>query len=202
VNILIISDDQYYSSGVLEVLHRESYRCSIRKFSYHCQENTNIRAEDYDLTVIDIYPVKNIREVLPFYAALTDTIFAFDIHPEFMDNNSFFISKRGSTSEFINKLRQCLMLKIPQVRPIELEALRLSNSGHDMLTISSHLNISAKSIYRLRCNLMRKLGFIHYHPLMAVYCELMTIFFINQQPVPMSGVHNYGQSNVIECPVF
>lgn len=178
MNILVISDDKYFSSGLKEILHEEGVKCNSVNFNNLYLERTNIRIVNYDLTIVDLPLVKNIQRLLPLYDTLKKTLFVLDIQSDFMEDNHFLISKRCSAKKIIKKIRKCIVFKIPQVRPIELEALQLSNAGHNMLSISSRFNLKEKSVYRLRYNLVQKFGFLRYHPLMAIYCEEITSWFI------------------------
>ncbi|PXW43978.1 hypothetical protein DET57_11092 [Klebsiella oxytoca] len=187
MNILVISNDQYFSSGMLNLLQEEGYNCHARNFDNLYRNSLNIIAVDYDLVILDITLVKNTQNLLPLNGALTNALFVVDIQSAFIEDNRCFISKRNSANEFIKKIDRYVEFKIPKVNQIEFEALQLSNSGYNMTSISSYLNITEKSAYRLRYNLVLKFGFLRYHPLTAAYCELMFMFFMHQQPLKISA---------------
>ncbi|VUS30860.1 hypothetical protein [Klebsiella huaxiensis] len=187
MKILFVSNDQYFSCGMLSLLQEEGHNCKSKSFNHLCQKSLNAVAVDYDLVILDITPIKNIQKLLPLSGALTNALFVVDIQSSFIEGNRCFISKQNTISEFIKKIEQNFAFAIPQMRPIELEALQLSNEGHNMLSISAHLNITEKSAYRLRYNLVQKFGFLRYHPLTATYCELISMFIMHQQPLKLSS---------------
>ena len=176
MNILVVSDDHFFSCGIHETLKDEGINCVSKNIEWVSRINIRSMAASCDLVIIDITSTINLEGLFPLAEGVTNILFIVDIQPAFIADSRYFISKRSSGYDFLIKINKYIELKIPHVRNIELKILHLSTAGHNRLSILSLLNITEKSFYRMRYNLVYKFGFLRYHPLMVSYCEVISIF--------------------------
>lgn len=171
MNVMIISDDYYFSSGLLNSLQNVGVQCDICKQVDFDPIRISAMSDYYDLMMLDLSLMQNVNHIFMTRRMLSKWLFVVDICPTFLNGNFRIVSRRSSPIDLIYKLKQFMNVKSPQIKETELEALRLYNAGCDMSSISSQLNVTQKSAYRLRYDLVRKLGFSRYHPVTVIYCE-------------------------------
>lgn len=171
MNVSLFSDDRYFSSGLMSTLQNEGTRCDIYSISDFNAARVHSMSDFCDLVILDINLEQSLNHLFMMRNTLSNVLFVVDIPPEFVVDNCRVISRRSSTDGLIYKIKRFMNFKVPQVKKTELETLRLYNAGWDISSISSQLNITPKSAYRLRYNLVRKIGFLRYHPVTAIYCE-------------------------------
>ncbi|MGG4626680.1 hypothetical protein ACLPHD_20310 [Serratia odorifera] len=178
MKILLISNDRYFSYGMLNLLQSEGLECEDKKSNQHVLDNM---MADYDLVIIDIPSVREAQSLHLSNGVLNNIIFVVDIQSTYIDYNYTLISKRSTVGEFIQKTKHCMDYVAPRISSVDLKFLQFFNSGWDMFKISSHFNISYKSAYHLRYGLVTRFGFLRYHPLISIYCEEISGLILHQK---------------------
>lgn len=176
MNVKVFSHDRYFSCGLMQTLQSEGIKCE----TFHLDDlnafSISAVSGFHDLVVLDISMLKNLNYLFMTGSMLSNILFVVDIRPEFLEENRRIVSKVISADDLVDIIKRFMDIKTPKIKDVEFETLRLINAGEDMSSISSRLNITGKSVYRLRHNSVRKFGFARYHPLTAVYCGRISSF--------------------------
>ncbi|WP_316424944.1 hypothetical protein [Klebsiella oxytoca] len=176
MNILLISNDVFFTYGMQELLQREGFTFNNIHLDDLSENIIGDIAGDYDLVMFDSVQINNVHKLLPMQYELSKLIVVVDIPSVFIAGNHHIISKRSTMSEIIKKFGSLVNYSPPQISLNELHVIQLSIKGEDISNIASKLNIADKSTYRLRYNLVYKLGFLRYHPVTVFYCGWLCFF--------------------------
>ncbi|EIX9036625.1 TPA: hypothetical protein SML19_002396 [Klebsiella oxytoca] len=176
MNIIIISNDRYFSCGFIDIMQDSGYQCKYSDFSNLTSRGLRNLSANYDLVALDISYVQNINEFLAASYGIKNIFLLIDISTNFIKEGAQFISKRESKNNILRKTQQYLYFKRERIKYNEFKMLKYHAEGLNISTIALKLKINDKSVYRLRNSLVLKLGFRRYHPLTAICCEKLSSF--------------------------
>lgn len=178
MNIVIVTDDNFFSAGFRHVLLENGLQCECADFTELTLDKVNRLSVVYDLVIFDISHISDFKKPIALNFIFYNILFVIDVPSFVMRGSPFFISKKSRFDDFPLSIRQDVFFKTPKIKQVEFEVLHRSSSGESTTTIASLLDIHEKTIYRLRYNLVLKFGFLRYHPLMGLYCEKISSFLV------------------------
>ncbi|EPJ5577339.1 TPA: hypothetical protein I8190_003705 [Citrobacter freundii] len=185
MKILLISQDVYFTHGVLNIFQTAEYCCeSMSSDNFSCSDLYTL-SNEYDLIILDAVNFTKSNVKFNFNHPLHNVIVAIDISPSLLRDKRNFISKKDPIHVIQSKVQQYLSLVHEDVKYKEFKALQFTAAGKNIPVIASMLNTTEKNIYQLRNHLVYKCGFLRYHPFTAIYCKKILPFISRQSPTDL-----------------
>jgi hypothetical protein len=186
--VTVISDDQYFLTGVLPLLATQGVRGD--GLSWRAFAGLDRRRSRPDALVVDVgcFPAGWRMDAL--IRRRVPALLVVDMDLSLLCHKRLFFSKKEGGVALLRRLRRMTRTEKPACPARGLKSLQRFNAGMSISHIACELERSEVSIYRLKSEVVVRSGFARYHPQAGRVSEWLWAL------EAVSGLHGDGGTGV------